>query len=220
VSVKRGLEDLRRWRTRGEAVRSLIKAGRIAVPGLLDVLYDMNLANRLEAVIALGRIGDPSAINGLVGTLLYDDHMMVRQESAKALARIRHSVAIPSLLDALTDEEVWVRRDVTLALGHLGALHGDRAERIVRALLLHAVDQFQVRLAALDALDRIGEAGIPALVEGLHHPGWVTRHFAAEGLIRQGTAAFPVLIELAQKSGGGTRRMASWALERLPIHTG
>lgn len=215
VAVVKNLEALRYWRTREEAARGLVKYGRVAVPGLLDALYEQNVGVRLQAVAALAAIGDQGAVEGLAGAL-WDEHPLVRQHAADALGQLGSARALEDLFRVLDDEDVWVRQHAAAALGHIGANHPEKARQIVFALLDRSIDASVVRRAAVGALVRIGVAAVPALREALHAARWTTRRAAADALAKIGQDAVPALRDTLNSSPhSGAQRMAAWALDRI-----
>ncbi|MBC7225425.1 MAG: HEAT repeat domain-containing protein, partial [Anaerolineae bacterium] len=68
--------------------------------------------------MALGRIGDPQAVPGLL-EMLMDENEDVRQEAARALGEIGDPQAVPGLLEALWDEKWWMREAAAGALGKI-----------------------------------------------------------------------------------------------------
>lgn len=75
-----------------DAVRVAVTAqkspAKAAVDGLIAVLRDPNVGVRREAALALGRIGDPSALPPL-SSALADDSAVVRGAAAQAIADIK-----------------------------------------------------------------------------------------------------------------------------------
>jgi len=75
------------WIQRGQ-IRKCIKMGSKAVIPLIEVLKDSNNENRKDAIEALGKIGDPRAIQTLTEALNDKDYYL-RESAAKALKMIK-----------------------------------------------------------------------------------------------------------------------------------
>jgi len=79
-----------------------------------------------------------------------------------ALYQIQNPISIPALIEALHDENYFVRRTAAMTLGELGDA------RAVLPLMAAMRDR-QVRLAAAEALGRIGDArAVPVLLSSLN----------------------------------------------------
>ena len=72
---------------RSGAAYALVQVGRPAVPGLLEALDSAEALVRREAAVALGEIGDRSAMSALRG-LLHDDVADVRAAAQRALVKL------------------------------------------------------------------------------------------------------------------------------------
>ena len=114
---------------------------------------------RRSAAAAAGRLGDASAIAGLL-TSLGDSDPEVRTASSDALAAFGERTIQP-LLRQLGLPDETLRRAAMLAL----AQHGGRAVTALVPLL--DASSASVRLEAVEALALIGAAAVPALVKVL-----------------------------------------------------
>ena len=105
---------------------------------------------RMDAIEALGELGDERAVPFLIGAL-YDGERNVRAEAASVLGRLGSERAVPALLGRLTGD--WARR-VKLSAGFaLGDIGGEEAlEGLLQKLPYLSSDAW---LAAVDALGRI-----------------------------------------------------------------
>jgi HEAT repeat protein len=81
----------------------------------IALLSDDNEGTRWKAAEMLGRIGDPSAVEELIGTL-WDDDERVRLKAAWALGQIGDPRAIPSLRRLYRMEKEGVQEIITEAL--------------------------------------------------------------------------------------------------------
>ncbi|MFX0134163.1 MAG: HEAT repeat domain-containing protein, partial [Candidatus Hodarchaeota archaeon] len=97
----------------------LKKLGKLAVELLILDLQCEDSNVRHEAAIALGNIGDNTAVSPLIQTI-NDEDSRVRQEVATALGNIGDNEAVGPLIQALKDEDNKVRREAAIALGNIG----------------------------------------------------------------------------------------------------
>jgi len=104
-----------------------------AVPGLLRALDSADVYVRITAAEALGKIGNPVAIERLFATL-EDDRADVRRRVVKALERIgiepkanAAAQVVPGIARALHDPEVAVRWAAESALRRLDISSARRA---------------------------------------------------------------------------------------------
>jgi HEAT repeat protein len=101
------------------AATSLGKVGQPAVEPLITAMQDEQYPVRQVSALALGEIGDPSAVECLAEALQDENHA-VRQASAVALGKIGDTSSVEPLLQAIGDENEIVRRAVINALGMIG----------------------------------------------------------------------------------------------------
>ncbi|MBI4083919.1 MAG: HEAT repeat domain-containing protein [Candidatus Lambdaproteobacteria bacterium] len=167
-------------------------------------------------------------IIGELGRRLESGDAFVRCLAAQALGRLGNRAAVPGLLGLLADEDVDVCCDAVAALGALG----DR--RAVPALLeVYAQAPLgELRLAALDALGRIGGEQAGALLRAVAQERdatwdevgpvgwdryWDARRTAVSALGRLGDpSAAPVLARLlADEDGEDVASLALTALAAL-----
>ncbi len=161
-----------------ERHRAAIGLGRSgnprAVDPLIRALADQDPFVRSFAATALGNLGDRRAVPSLIKALA-DREMIVRRAAVAALGGLKDKDAVEPLIQKLDDESPLVQRAAAEALGDLGD------PRAVPALLkaLKSGDIY-IRNGASLALARIGEAGIPKLVEAL--ADWTAGPGAADAL--------------------------------------
>jgi HEAT repeat protein len=111
ITAVRVLGDLRASEARGVLQR-------VACDGKKEDL-------RAQAVLALGKIGDPEDVPVLLkGTK--DESWPVRAQAANALGMIGEVSTIPTLKDLAADEEWWVRLNACKALANMGP-EGEKA---------------------------------------------------------------------------------------------
>lgn len=113
----------------GEWYKSLPHNG-----GVYDLIYTAvsgtGLAERLRAVVALGKSGDPRAVRPLVD-LLGDTDMEIRLAATKALGNLKSGRPVDDLVERLRDrsEQMVIREQAAVALTAIrstGALRGLR----------------------------------------------------------------------------------------------
>jgi HEAT repeat protein len=148
-------------------VKGLIKA--------LDYKKDYNVRRR--AVEALGKIGDPKAVDPLINALKDEDEY-VRKNAAGALGKIGDPKAVDPLINALKDDDIGVRWRVVEALGKLG--DPKAVDPLTNAL---KDENKYMRQGAAEALGKIGDPkAVDALINALKDEEWFMRHRAAEAL--------------------------------------
>lgn len=138
------LSGVKRFKAEGEA-EPLIEA--LQLPG-----YDVTFM-RLEMIEALGRIGDPAAVDVLEDELRDGDTQI---EAMEALGRIGSTDAVEALADLLDPEKKvkpHVRAKAADTVGEIGG--SEAVEPLVEVL---EAESPQVRAAAASALGEVGEA--------------------------------------------------------------
>jgi HEAT repeat protein len=136
------LDDLNdeRRAVRDAAVNELVKAGRLAVPFLIDRLNQPQVRARIGAAIALGRLQPPEAAGPLLIAATTTTHTAEDRELrpialralANCLTGLEEGLA-PSILPLAADPDRFTRAAALLCLGRLGDRRGMRA--IVAAIL-------------------------------------------------------------------------------------
>lgn len=92
------------------------------------------------------------------------------------------------------------------------------SDGITTRFTVRPFDDWTMREAAAVALSRIGEAAVPALVEGLRSPDAAMRQQSADTLARIGPSAakaVPALVELLEDSDPRVRKSAARALGQV-----
>jgi HEAT repeat protein len=98
-------------------------------------------------------------IKGLVKALDYKKDSNVRREAAIALKELKNARSVEPLVDALKDENAFVRDNAAEALGEICARSEDVALRAcVVETLVTAFQNKEIGLAAVTALGKIGDA--------------------------------------------------------------
>jgi len=121
-------------------------------------MHDTNDHVRSCVVKSLGRLAPttPEVLSALLFALLHDAFFGVRWEVVKCLESLKElpKIAIPALVQALTDENWAVRQDCA----HLLGKGGSGNKRTIQALLRGLSDTDKlVRKACSDALVQLGQ---------------------------------------------------------------
>src|SRR5918992_1772138 len=165
MRMQRGIEELpferiRRLQRDGDVTSLIAELSNPASFGPIGV--------RGWAARALGKLGDPRAIEPLARLLKEDSSELVRSTAARSLGQIGDSRAVPDLLAALDDESDLVRTWASDSLGRLGAFN--TASKVTELL---TSPSRMVRQAAAVALGRIGNSStIGALARAASEEGW------------------------------------------------
>ncbi|SNS98466.1 HEAT repeat [Geodermatophilus pulveris] len=217
------------WR-RGRAATLLgSTAGRDHLARLTALLADRSLEVRCAAARALGRVGDPAAVHGLLASLttarplpagvvgmavldlgtavlpalratLVTGSPAARALSADVVGVHGDLAATSALVDLLTDARQ--PEDVRRAAATALARIGDPAatDPLARVLLDAALPPLQ--RAAAEALGRIGDpAGAPALLAGLTCPAREVAAACDDALVALGPEGAAVLADAAGRGG-------------------
>lgn len=155
--------------------RAWVRDGRV-VDALIAMLKDEDRAVREDATIALGIIGDPKAVDGLIEAM---KDGAVKRHAIASLGMIGDARALPAVLDALKgkgiqqkgtptpgciiSEEQLVKEAAATALGHF------RDPKVIPDLILLLKD-LVLRDYAASSLVLIGDTAIEPLVAFLHDP--------------------------------------------------
>ena len=130
----------------------------------------------------------------------------------ECLAKTVSEIAIPELIQALSDQDYYVRRKAAEALGKLGS------KAAILALIKAMSDKNgDMRREAAKALGKLGgEAAILALIQVLSDKNGDVRREAAKALRELGSeAAIPTLIQALSDQDYYVRRIAAEALGKL-----
>jgi HEAT repeat protein len=171
----------------------------------LKALHGDDAYEKQRAAIALGKSGNPAAVDALIAALndndtfvrsfaaiglgnlkdpraldplikaLGDDNERVQRSAAEALGDLGNQAAVGPLIKILNDKNVFVRRSVAQALGVLG--NPEAVDALIK--ILGDADSY-VSDGAFVALTDIGNAAIPKLVSAL--PDWALGPKIAEVL--------------------------------------
>jgi HEAT repeat protein len=219
---------------------------RSAIPTLLRRLRDDDWRVREEAARALGKMKAPAAVVGLLecirvgrpGPFGGGNCGSMFTDAIKEIG----ALAVPVLIDALSDEDSRLRLVIIDLLGEIaesdaipalaGALRDPEwrvrwqaAEALGKMRTTAAVPDLlemladsnkDVRMSVAYALGRIGHpSAVEGLVKLLHDREWRVRWGAAEALWEIGDDATPALIEALREEDEYVRRAAIRALAQI-----
>jgi HEAT repeat protein len=162
-------------------------------PGFEDMIKALQGKDSYErdrAIMALGRSGNPDALEPLLKALKDDDYF-ARSFAAIALGSLKDLRAVDPLIQALEDKNERVRRSAAEALGTLGDLRA--LDPLIKAL--KSEDVFMQRSVAI----ALGALGDPRAAEPLLQVLRSTDNYvwngASEALIQIGSRCIPKLVE-------------------------
>ena len=212
----RGATDAARRQCRSRRATARVAGCRLlgdvgsyyAVLDLVPLLDDPRPAVRAAAAVALGRLGQPSAVGALIGAVEGDDCLPV-DAAADAIQHIR-DWPVSQLQPCLSDASESVRAVAVELLGRIQAV--DSVSALVG--MLAGDPAAAVRVRAARALGRIGSPrGVHPLIECVKSGPPVLQAEAAAALGRLGaTAAVPVLRTTLLSSSPDLSRAAATAL--------
>lgn len=134
---------------------------REAVPLLVDILKKETAPEIVgETIRALGLIGAPEAVSGLVD-FLYSDDDVLKHAGIEAIAEIGSEEAIQELAKAVSGND---RTDKSIILG-LAGIQNQRSLSELGGLL--SSGHAGIRSMAIESLIQIGPKAVPILVEQL-----------------------------------------------------
>jgi hypothetical protein len=132
---------------------------REAVPLLIEILAKEGAQERMRPVmLALGEIGDPSAVEVLITTLQSKGD--ASQAAALALGYIGDARAIEPLIEALGYPKKWIRGCAAEALGKIGDI-----KAIEPLIALQSDEEEWVQDQAYAALVKLGYSETPGTVK-------------------------------------------------------
>lgn len=192
-----------------------------AVEPLLNVLNDPDdrvRHNAAKALVNIAKTNSDTAVPDQIARAMIDQlsHGMVavRYRAAGLLSMLclenmaaATRPAVPALIEALSDENAAVRREVISALG----LIGDK--RAIPSLINLVRDQAaELGPSAAISLSRIGSPAVPELTALLQNEPEPVRYLAVEALGLIGRAALPSLFAAIQDQSHYVRNQAALAL--------
>lgn len=198
---------------------ALVGLGYFKEPATFDrmadpLLDDPEIAVRQAAASALGKSKHPQALPYLMVALRDPFWWYEREQAAgELLEAIQEmgTLAVDTLLEALEDSEMTVRRIAAKLLGRIGE------PGAIEPLGMALYDtHFEVGQAAAESLARFGPRGLKLLAEALHHPeAWLRQH-AIAGLTLSGDKRIvPVILEMLKDPEREVQKQAIQSLGEL-----
>ena len=198
---------------------ALVGLGTFKDPATFDRMADLLLDDtqiivRQAAAKALGSTNHPQAIPYLMVALHDPFWWYEREQAAVVLLEAIEGMGgtvLETLLEALKDSEMTVRRFAAVLLGHIGD------PRAIQPLGMSLYDtHFEVGKAAAESLAGFGPAGLKVLAEALHHPeAWLRQH-AITGLTLSGDQRIvPALLSMLNDPEREVQKQAIAALGTL-----
>jgi HEAT repeat protein len=222
-----------------------------AIISLIEALDDPSFVVRTEVNSALKALWlKGSSLDAMLAASLRADDADMRRVSATALSRYG-SESVTPLVEAIGDSDVAVKRAVIESLGKIGpkaesaavslASAYDCQDEDVRVAVIRALesigspeglavflqgigdDQKDVRLAAIDALGRIGAASDPVVVaDSLGHMLTCDDEDVLQATIKAlgllGVEGLPFLDRALDDERHDVRRMAATTLQQMRLH--
>ncbi|MGB1287972.1 MAG: HEAT repeat domain-containing protein [Aggregatilineales bacterium] len=132
---------------------------------------------RRDALYALAESDDKQAAVTELIAALNDDDLDVRETAGQILAGMGKE-AVPALLEIVTDGRMEARIEATKSLGMIGDAQARQPLRIIA----REDQSIWVRVAALEALGRIGGDVLPVLTDALNDSESMIQEAAIRGL--------------------------------------
>ena len=137
------------------AVAYMVRAGKKAVPYLIDALAIEDTSVRINATEALGRINDPVVIEPLI-SMLVDQDPNIQYEAMEALEN-RGKMAVEALIKTARGENPQLRAQSVELLGRIGdPLGRDVVEQALKDFSPEVRAQAVVALRWIDFEDSVG----------------------------------------------------------------
>jgi HEAT repeat protein len=179
-----------------------------------DLLLELTSGDDERAEAAAAAVGGYGAdALSIVEPLLHSSQVDFRWWAVRALAELPVGESAPLLIQALKDEALAVRQCAALGLSR------QPDERAVQALIeaMASDDALLARLAA-NALEAIGAAAVPALLDVLENGVQPVRLEAARTLAMIGdTRAIPALFNALDEDSALMEYWANEGLERMGV---
>ncbi|MEZ6141889.1 MAG: HEAT repeat domain-containing protein [Zavarzinella sp.] len=169
---------------------------------LIDVLVtDATEVARCVAAIQLSTDPSPEAETALIAAL-QDESELVRRTAAESLFRLGSVRGLAAVVGGSRHGHA-VRTHAAFKLANLNSGEAKEALPALMVLLQYQDINWRTHLAAVAALKKIGDAAIPALVNGLHKGSPQMRKYAAIALKEMGKTPdlLPMIDEVIRKAG-------------------
>lgn len=169
---------------------------------------DASATRQAAAARALGLLGDPSTIDTLLAAAQSND-VQVANAAVESLGALHAEAAVPTLVGMMAEPQAAALSSVADALAAIGT--PDALAALHSALASN--EMTPARHAAMGALERLGSAAVPGLLDLAASGSAVTQRNAVEmlGWIAD-PAAVDSLTSALQASDPAVRAQAAWAL--------
>lgn len=193
-------------------------------PVLINQLNDDSSSIQHAAVIALGRLGNPQAIEEIVKPKILNSSVVnIRWAAVGALGRLGDFHIIESLVKAVEDPE-WIVRNqaVTEIKEKIREINQIQDVRHIRILIrLLAIENDEIVDLAIEGLSVLGKDHVNLLLEALDNPSYLVRMHAAKTLgLMKAIEAEQSLLDLLQDISWQVRKSAAEALGEMRSRNG
>ena len=210
-AIERALTRLLgRATARREVVEALVRYGARVTRLLIEQLGSEDLETRQASVVALGRIGDPSAVPALLRALTTDRELVIC--AAGALAKIGDRRAFDTLLGLIGHSDASVRQAAVGAVNSLG-----HPEMHVRAVTLLNDPDPRVRESAVKISGYFGYAEcIDLLLDRCRDEDESVRRAAIEHIpYMENDRVVPILVDALENGAPAVRASAARAFAQV-----
>ncbi|MBI3152248.1 MAG: HEAT repeat domain-containing protein [Chloroflexi bacterium] len=200
-------------------IAACVAIGKFRDPSTFDeltnvLLDDPKIEVRQTAAKVLGETKHPAAIPFLMEALRDSYWWYEKEQSAQILLNAIENMGtgvVETLIEALGDREVTVRKFAAMVLGNL------RDVRAMDELGMSVYDlHHEVSQAAAEALAKFGAPAVGLLSEALTHPEAAVREHAVIGLEKiQDARVAPLLIEMLRDPDRVVQKQAMLSLAKL-----
>jgi HEAT repeat protein len=183
---------------------------------LVAALKDENIAVRIEAANALGKLGDARTVASLLVALDNSEtEVGLKRSVIIALGKIGDDRAVPFLVEELAGGEISIRTAAAKALGNIGTTAA--VNPLLDLLVVESGADVSAAIAAISALGRIGDKrATKALIMALDNERLLLEAVNALGRIGDIETARP-LVEAAADADVDARMAIDEALRYIGI---
>lgn len=186
---------------------ALVRLGYATLPALMDLANHESAQVRHDAVHALSKLGyDDAAL--VLWERLGDSNSRVVAKASYALGLLRNQGSVPELVDLLSHEYPEVR---TAAAEALERIAGGAAEGVAQALVTATTDVRERAAAILGSIN--SDESVHALRHGLQDDDWQVRIAVLMALSRLGNTAATEAISTAHHDHDSRVRMLAGRLD-------
>ena len=136
---------------------------KIAVPEISKLLNDDDQDIRYEALKTLQKIGDTSSIPEII-PLLQDKDEDIRKNALSKVGKLS-KIAVPKIMELLTDENSKIRCSAVVTLGKIGNSAKIAVPKITKLLTDEDDDVRSSAISALGKIDDAAEVAIPEITK-------------------------------------------------------